>query len=71
MPSVQISLHKGAHLVLSNPVCSGAKLMPVAATSLNADVGRRKEKGKENKIKKKKEGHFRQATVSPSNFKVN
>lgn len=44
--------------------------MPVAATSLNADVGPRKEKGKENK-KRKKEGHFRQAIVSPSNFKVN
>lgn len=68
MPSVQISLHKRVRLVLSNPVCSGAKLMLVAATSLNADVGPRKEK--ENK-KRKKEGHFRQAILSPSNFKVN
>lgn len=39
VPSVQSSRHKGANLVLSNPICSGAKLEAVVATNLNTDVG--------------------------------
>lgn len=39
MPSVQIRRHKGANLVFSKPICSGAKLVPAVATNLNTDAG--------------------------------
>lgn len=39
VPSVQIRQHKGANLVLGNPICSGARLEAVVATNLNTDVG--------------------------------
>lgn len=70
MPSVQIGLHKGANLVLVSPICSGAKLVLVVVTNLNTDVGAQKKKEKRGK-ERKKEGHFRQAIVSPSKFQAN
>lgn len=74
MPSVQIGLHKGANLVLSNPICSGAKQVSAVAANLNTDTGALKKKEiKEKKLKRKrkKEDHFRQAIVKSCKFQVN